>query len=432
MELFLNVFINMITGRKLRLMLMVLIGLSFALPVQVSIWVTPAEAQVKKPKKRTNVFNLLFGKRGSLKKQFKRTKAKRIKLRKKKNRRRTVAAPVAVVSKKNKDALKIIVAGDFMADGLAWGLAQTFADNPAVSIVDLSKGLSGFVREDVKNWPKSIGAHIDKIKPAAVVFLAGMNDRQQMSIRGRKYNKLSKPWLEAYNTRTKNLAQAVQKKNVHFVWVGLPPVKSSKMSADYLVFNEIYRTHAESVSGAFVNVWDGFTNQEGQFVSAGPDINGQIKRLRRSDGINMNRTGQRKLAFYVAKAIRKLTGIGTDKLIAALPSIETPKAVSPEYDPVNTGKTIVYSLVSPALDGSARLADHQSTTKVKESNPGVVQELVKEGVTPKTQVGRIDHYGVKTNEARWFLAETPSDIVEQDIRFEVDATKPVKSTVPSS
>ena len=76
-----------------------------------------------------------------------------------------------------------------MADGLAWGMVQTFADNPAVTIVDLSKGLSGFVREDVKNWPVEIAKHIDKLKPAAVVFLGGMNDRQQMSIGGRRYNK---------------------------------------------------------------------------------------------------------------------------------------------------------------------------------------------------------------------------------------------------
>jgi hypothetical protein len=204
------------------------------------------------------------------------------------------------------------------------------------------------------------------------------------------------------------------------------------MSADYLVFNEIYRVHTESVSGSFVNVWDGFTNLEGQFVSAGPDINGQIKRLRSSDGINMNKTGKLKLAFYVAKALRKLTGIGTDTLIASLPGIETQKVLSPEYDPAKTGKTIVYSLASPGLDGGDKLADHQSDAEEKESNAGTIYELVNDGTIPKTHIGRIDHFGIIANEARWFLAETPSDIAEQNAQFEVDALKPVKSTAPNS
>ena len=243
---------------------------------------------------------------------------------------------------------------------------------------------------------------------------------------------LSESWLEAYNVRTKNLAQAVQQKNIPFIWVGLPPVKSGNMSADYLVFNEIYRSHAESVGGLFVNVWDGFTNEEGQFVSAGPDINGQIKRLRRSDGINMNRTGKLKLAFYVAKAVRKLTGIGTDTLLASLPGIETPKVVSPEYDPAKTGKTIVYSLASPGLDGGDKLADHWRNAEEKESEAGIIYELVNDGTMPKTHTGRIDHYGVIANEARWFLVETPADIVEQNTQIEIDTLKPVKSTAPNS
>ncbi|MCP4182522.1 MAG: DUF459 domain-containing protein [Hyphomicrobiales bacterium] len=430
---------KLFTGRKLQLILMVLIGLSFVLPQQASFWITPAYAQVKKSKKQKNVFNLLFGKRGSLKKKYRRTKAKRIKLKRKKKkkyknkkkRRVRKSRPAVVVSRKNSDAFKIIVAGDFMAGDLAWGMVHTYADNPAVTVVDLSKALSGFARIDVKNWPDEIARHIDKIKPAAVVFLGGMNDRKQISVRGSKHDKLSNTWLEIYNTRIKNLAQAVMGKNTPLIWVGLPPVKSSGVSADYLAFNEIYRLHTESANGFFVNVWDGFANEEGQYVSAGPDINGQIKRLRRSDGINMNRTGKLKLAFYVTKAVRKLTGIGTDTLGASLPGIEMSRILSPKYNPAKTGRTIVYSLASPGLDGGGQLADHWRNAKEKQKKAVIVHELVNDGIMPKTHIGRIDHYGVIANEAQWFLTESPPDIVDQNAQIEIDTQKQVKSIAPN-
>ena len=87
------------------------------------------------------------------------------------------------------------------------------------------------------------------------------------------------------------------------LWVGMPAFKSaSKISSDMLAFNDIYRRVAESASGEFVDVWDGFVDENGAFVSTGPDINGQPVRLRTSDGINLTKAGKRKLAFYTRKA----------------------------------------------------------------------------------------------------------------------------------
>ena len=382
--------------------------------------ITPAYSQVKKTKKRKNLFEILFGKRGSLrtknkrKEQAKRANIRKLKLRKLKNRnsKRTKrrkkgkkpsnirTAPKVEIVEKKKDAKKIMVAGDFMAGGLAWGLKQAYADNPDVVIVDVSNGLSGFVRNDVKNWPVEIVAHINKFKPALVVFLAGMNDRQQMALKSGRANKLSEPWLTAYNKRTQTLAKAVQANKLPMVWTGLPPVKSRNMSSDYLIFNAIFRTQVEAINGTYVDVWDGFTNAEGHYVSAGPNISGQIKRLRSADGINMNNTGKRKLAFYVKGAIRKLTGIGTSNFLVSLPGIEDERPITPQYDPAKTGKTIVYSLASPALDGGSKLDGLEGAVTDKKAKKSVSYDLVTSGQLPKTHPGRIDHYGVVSNEVK--------------------------------
>lgn len=393
--------LNNLPTRLLVFTLVFAVASLFFVPSYTPFSVIEAQAQVKKTKKRQNIFNLLFGKRGSLNSRNNRNKAKRIKINKKRFNRRPArpSIPKIIAVEKNENASKILIAGDFMAGSLAKGLAQAYADNPDVIIINLSNGLSGFVRDDVKNWPAQIASHIKELKPAAVVFLAGMNDRQQMRLKSGRVAKMSEPWLAAYNNRTQTLAKSVQDEKIPLVWVGLPPVKSGKMSRDYLVFNEIYRTQVEGVSGTYVDVWDAFTNAEGQFVSAGPDINGQIKRLRASDGINMNKTGRRKLAFYAKRAIMKLTGIGTETLLVSLPGIEDRRSVTPQYNPAKTGRTIVYSLSSPNLDGGGTLAGKKPVSEEKGAKKSVSYELVNSGKLPKTHKGRIDHYGVVANEA---------------------------------
>ena len=370
---------------------------------------TAAHAQAKKPKKRKNFFETLFGKRGSLRKRQqnklrllpRNKKAKRIRLKnsRKKAKIRRAAVPKIPIVEKNETASTILVAGDFMAGSLAKGLTRAYANNADIVVVNISKGLSGFVRNDVKDWPADIAKHAEELKPIAIVFLNGMNDRQQMKLSTGRVAKLSEAWLAEYNIRTKSLANNIRSKKIPLVWMGLPPVRSGKMSTDYRIFNDIYKSQAEAAGGTYVDIWDGFTNEEGQFVSAGPDINGQIKRLRASDGINMNNTGKRKLAFYAKKALRKYVGVGANKFLASLPGIDDRGPTTPQYDPVKTGRTVVYSLASPNIDGSEELAGATRNSSTFLAKKSVSYDLVHKGELPKTHIGRVDHYGIVANEA---------------------------------
>lgn len=361
--------------------------------------VSSAYSQVQKPKKRKNFFQLLFGNRGSLRNNRNQIRAKRIKVKKRRSTVRQTAKtslPTVVAVEKAPDAAKILVAGDFIAGSVAWGLERFYKDFPNAVVVDISKGLSGFVRNDVKDWPNTIAEHIDEYKPAAVVFIAGMNDRQQMRLSTGRKKKLSEEWLAEYNRRTQALATAVTAKKVPLIWLGLPPVSSNKMSSDYLAFNQIYKSKLEGVTNtAFVDIWDGFSNEEGRFVSAGPDINGQIKRLRTSDGINMTKTGKQKLAFFAERAISRLTGLKKNTKLASLPGLNE-VVVEPQYDPAKTGRTIVYSLGSPALDGATALEGDEQVLP-KDDNPREQSSL---DLVLMSRKGRVDHYGIVANEAK--------------------------------
>ena len=64
--------------------------------------------------------------------------------------------------------------------------------------------------------------------------------------------------------------------NVPVLWVGLPSIRGARSTGDASYLNEIYRARADKAGIIFVDVWDGFVDERGNFVTAGP-------RLRRPD-----------------------------------------------------------------------------------------------------------------------------------------------------
>jgi len=267
-------------------------------------------------------------------------------------RKAAPAVPEIAAVEKLPDAKTILVIGDFLATGLAEGLTETFALNASVRVIDRSKGSSGIVREDVVDWPKEVAALADAEQPAAIVVMLGSNDRQQMIVDGKREALNSEPWADAYEERTKALAAAMKAKTIPFVWISMPPFKSSKMSSDMLAFNDVYKTAVQSGGGEFVDIWDGFADEAGAFVSSGPDVSGQPARLRTGDGINLTQAGKLKVAFYSEKPLRKLLGLPAQDGLASpvLPvSPETPAK------PKAVDRTEPIALNDPNLDGATEL-----------------------------------------------------------------------------
>jgi hypothetical protein len=302
-------------------------------------------------------------------------------------------APVEA-AKKLENARVILVVGDFLADGLASGLDVAFKDSPGVRVVERTSGSSGFVRDDFYNWPAEITPIIEEEQPAVVVVMLGSNDRQSMHIDGRNEPVRSEAWIKEYESRATALANAIQKQHVPFVWVGMPSFKYSNMSSDMLGFNDIYRRVAERGTGSFVDIWDGFVDENGQFSRTGPDINGLDARLRSGDGINMTEAGKRKMAFYAEKPLRKLLGPAASPQIGALGPQALP---STNYDPSHPGntieRTIPISLMDPELDGGSELLGG-STPERPESPRTPGEKLAIEGVAPKAQPGRADDFSL--------------------------------------
>jgi hypothetical protein len=219
-----------------------------------------------------------------------------------------VAAPEEKVVQKLDNAQKILVVGDFLAGGLGVGMDAAFQDSPGILIETHSNVASGLVRDDYYNWPAQLTKFMDEAKPAMVVVMLGANDRQQMVTDVGKEKFRTDGWYAEYQRRVLAFAKDVTSRKIPLLWVGLPAFDSPSMMADAVQMNQVYRKQVESMGGEFVDIWDGFVSEGGDFIVTGSDINGQQVRLRTSDGINMTEAGRRKMAFYVEKPARRILG----------------------------------------------------------------------------------------------------------------------------
>ena len=338
------------------------------------------------------LFQLLFRKEQPSREAVpERTRPRNVKRVPRTNRAAAPARSVAAAVEKQEDARVVLVVGDFLAGGLAEGLATVYAGDPTVRIVDRANGSSGFVRDDFYDWPGRIGTIIDEEKPTVVMVMIGSNDRQAMRVESASENVRTEKWDAEYASRSSRFVAEIASRKVPLVWVGLPSFRFAKMSSDMIAFNDIHRGVAEAAGGVFIDIWDGFIDENGAFVTNGPDINGQPVRLRAADGINFTEAGKRKIAFYAEKPLARILQTG--------PTALAPDAgIGEMFGPPIPGEapliqhTPPISLLDPALDGGEELmglvVEPRRTTALTPT-----QKLVVQGLAPDPRPGRVDDFG---------------------------------------
>lgn len=226
-------------------------------------------------------------------------------------------APLHIVVK-DENARKVMVVGDFVAGGLAWGLEQALSSDPGIVVIDKSNAPSGLVRTDRYDWTKSLTEFLNSEQPDMVIVVLGINDRQQMRQDKKRLPPRSEGWEKVYAERVESVAETLKVYGRPFVWLSAPPVRASNASGDMAYFNGLFKPRVEGAGGSFVDIWNGFTNASGQYITSGPDIEGQVRALRTSDGVNFTRAGRLKLSFYVEREVREK--IGGSAAVALVPA----------------------------------------------------------------------------------------------------------------
>lgn len=304
-------------------------------------------------------------------------------------------------AEKMPDAKTILVVGDFLASGLAAGLEDAFSTSPGVVVQARGNVASGLVRQDYYNWPQQLPGMIDQLKPAMVVVMVGSNDRQQMIGDGLNEKYGTDPWFLAYEERVEQFAKLVTGRHIPLLWVGLPSFGSDQLTASAVKLNQIYQSQITSVGGEFIDIWDGFTDQSGEFVVTGSDINGQQVRLRTADGVNLTVAGKRKVAFYVEKSARRILGDQASPDITRLDTgnpLPPQQANLPATEMERVTRTQPISLSDPDLDGAAQLLGGTPAPAVTTPSPRDL--LVEKGQMDPAPTGRVDDYRLPGSVAR--------------------------------
>jgi len=260
----------------------------------------------------------------------------------------------------------VVIVGDSLADWLGYGLDELYADQPEIGVERKIRATSGLVRYDARNetldWPQMIKDTLANEKPNAIVVMLGLNDRvplrdknppapnakrageaaqsansaanpaaaqppqdktaapvdsegpspavaqgdTQRPVPGSSYEFHTDQWATLYAKRIDDMINALKSKGVPIVWVGLPAVRGTKSTSDMSYLDELYRERAEKAGIAYVDIWDGFVDDQGRYAVQGPDFEGQIRRLRTADGVHFTKSGAVKLASYVDHELRRV------------------------------------------------------------------------------------------------------------------------------
>lgn len=201
----------------------------------------------------------------------------------------------------------VVVIGDTLADQLAQGLAETFfSERPEIAIIKKTRSSSGLVREDFYNWQKEAANIVANERATAFVVMLGLNDRQVLKDETGSHEIRSERWRDIYAKRVDEFLAKLKEKGTPVYVTGLPPTANQKLSSDMEYINDILRERAARAGMRYIDVWEGFVDEQGQFVSSGAAMDGQTRRLRVSDGIHFTRAGGRKFAHYVERDLIRL------------------------------------------------------------------------------------------------------------------------------
>jgi hypothetical protein len=324
------------------------------------------------------------------------------------------APPASVVRQerpKVDPSTHVVVFGDSLAELTGQGLDDVFEQRPDIAVIRKVRRESGLVRNDVLDWPKYIKEVLDggqKITLAAI--LLGANDRQQLKEGDVTHEPLSEGWKALYRQRVDSVARVFQERGIPVVWIGVPPMKNDKLSADYMAMNEIFRESVQRFGGSYVDIWPGFVDDENRYTATGPDVDGQPSRLRSNDGVHFTKAGARKAAHFADAEIRRIIEAKrTGSAVVSVPSADggpdenasieqvinasVPPPPEPSGTPPLQAKPLagpVLPLTRPELSPGGTLVSGRPRLDSDVVYP--IRKALREGVAPSPRDGRADDF----------------------------------------
>jgi hypothetical protein len=263
------------------------------------VFAQDAQQQQQPRPKRKTLFDMLFGNNNDQQDQVAPPPAVV-----KKPKKAALPVPAKPTVAKSPTATRLAVFGDSLATDVAAALDRFYQDDPNIVIINQAVGSSGFVRPDFFDWDKTAVDQVTQNTFDMAVMIVGINDRQTIKTDEGSMKALTPEWATLYQSRVAQFVQTIHSANKPLIWVGLPPMMDSGFSTAIGQISATQRLAAFSGGAEFIDIYDRFVDENGDYSSFGPDLNGNRVRMRKSDGIHFSAAGADKLAFYLSQTIK--------------------------------------------------------------------------------------------------------------------------------
>ncbi len=234
---------------------------------------------------------------------------------------------------------------------------------------------------------------------------------------GHSYEFHTDLWADLYVKRIDDMIAALKTKGVPVLWVGLPALRGPKSTSDMAYLDELYRERAERAGIVYIDIWDGFIDDQGRYAVDGPDYEGQIRRLRTADGVHFTKAGAEKLASYVDQELRRV-------LSNRAAPIALPEQAAPANKPGSARPDVgpVLPLTVSSTDGGGGLAGGGNRAPPLASDP-LAQKALDRGAPVAAVAGRADDFS-------WPRPAAPIDTAPQPVSL--TPAEPQKKGAPAS
>jgi len=204
------------------------------------------------------------------------------------------------------DTYRLQVYGDSLAEGLMAGLTEAFTGDSRLQVQRGRHPLAGLFRNEFDDELRTIEANLSRAPVHVGVVMVGLYDRYAWRPQGmRRINAGSDEWKAEYGRRVDRLMKLLKGKGAALYWVGLPIMRRTEASDDAQMVNEIVRERALVNGQKFIDTFTQFAGETGAYSAYGPELDGKIRLLREADGAHFTQAGNRKLAHFVEREIRR-------------------------------------------------------------------------------------------------------------------------------
>ena len=203
--------------------------------------------------------------------------------------------------------IRVLSVGDSLGGDLAIGLGRAIGDRRSYDLSTDWREATGLARPDYFDWAAQLARDIDRYDPQIVVAMFGANDAQGTLVGDQGYQFNTAQWRAIYRQRVARIMDMVTRSGRILIWVGMPPMASSSLTAHMKVINGLVRGQAVRHPGVvYTDSWPAFSDRHGRYSAFLPDASGAQQDVRTTDGVHLTAAGDDRLAQVVLAELRAM------------------------------------------------------------------------------------------------------------------------------